>query len=79
MILQQSNIFGSGYIGPPPMPALPYLMQVTVILLSSLHACLLQVQNVYITLRSYDLGHNPYILGLVCEDCKFFGGVTSAR
>ena len=32
-ILQQSNIFRSGYIDSQPMSALPYFMQVTIILL----------------------------------------------
>ena len=65
-ILQQSNIFRSGYIDPHPTSTLPYFVHGTVLLLYSMHTYFIQVQNVGFTLRSFNLGRSSYILALVC-------------
>ena len=54
-------------------------MHVTVALLSSLHARLLQIKNVDFNFRSSNLGHNLYPSALVCEDCISVDGATIAK
>ena len=86
MILQQNDIFQSGYVDSKAMSALynacytiSYFTQVTVILLYLLHTRLLLVQNVYFTFRSSDMVHNLYLIALICFDYKFVDRVTSAK
>ena len=66
MILQQTNIFRSGYIDSQLLSALSYFIQVIVMLLCSLHTCLLFLQNVDFTFGSFDQVHNIYVLALIC-------------
>ena len=63
MILQQSNIFLSGFIDSQPMSALSYLM---IILLCLLYTSLLLAQNTDFTIRSSDLLHCLYLLAMIC-------------
>ena len=66
----------SAYWDSLPVCALLHIMQFTVMLLCSLLTCLLQVQQVDLTLPSLDMGQRSHLLAIVCEDCELVDGVT---
>ena len=65
MVLQKNTRLRRGYLDSPLKSGLPYLTQVRVIPIFSLHTRLLQMQNGDITFWSFDLGYNLFLLALV--------------